>query len=108
MADPIAVMSALICVAICVRLVTFRRAGARYRLWVSLLAYLLAASTGCQALASFLGMYQVHSPFILAVLAVLCVLVFRAQGNVASIVRLQWPERWDGVNRRGEASGSHR
>ncbi len=104
MADSVSVVSAVLCMAICARLVMFRSAGSRYRLWISFLAYLLAASTGCQALASFLGMYHVSSPFMMLVLAVLCVLVFRAKGNVACIVRVKWHGR-DHVRHRGEAHG---
>lgn len=102
MADPIALLTALVCAAICARLVAFRRDGARYRFGVSLLAYLLAASSGCQALAVLLGVYLEHSPFVLMILLVLCALVYRARGNVANILRLEWERVWDGKERRGE------
>ena len=100
MADPVQLLTALVCMAICLRLVTFRRAGARYRFWNSMLAWVLAACAGCQALSSFLGLYPVRSPFVLITLVVLCVLVFRARGNVASIFRMEWSGQWDGRDRR--------
>lgn len=101
MADPLTMMTAAVCMAICVRIVAFRRAGYRYRVGVSVLAYALAASTGCEALAALLGLYPANSPFMLLILLVLCALVFRAQGNVARIVRIDWPARWHGSERRG-------
>lgn len=100
MADPVQLLTALVCAAICLRLVAFRRAGARYRFWNSLLAWVLAACAGCQALSSILGLYPVRSPFVLVTLLVLCVLVFRARGNVASIFRTDWSANWDGRDRR--------
>lgn len=101
MANPITVMTAVVCLAICVRIVTFRRQDSRYRVGVSLAAYALAASTGCEALSALLGLYPANSPFMLLILLVLCVLVFRARGNVASIVRIDWSVRWHGAERRG-------
>ena len=100
MADPLTMMTAAVCMAICVRIVAFRRAGYRYRIGVSVLAYLLAVSSGCQALAAVLGLYTANSPFMLLILLVLCALVYRARGNVASILRLEWRESWTGIERR--------
>ena len=100
MVDSLTLMTATVCMAICIRIVTFRREESRYRVGVSLLAWALAASTGCEALAALLGLYQTNSPFILLILLVLCVLVFRAQGNVAKIVRIERSERWPAVDRR--------
>ncbi|WP_370599568.1 phage holin family protein [Pseudomonas nitroreducens] len=105
MVDPWALVAALICSAICVRIASYRRRGARYRAGVSLLAYLLSVGSGCYSLTFFLDVLRGHphyslSPWLLIILAVLAVLVFKARGNVARIVRIDWSEHWDGVDRR--------
>lgn len=98
MLDPISFLTALVCAAICARIVAFRRGAARYRPGISALAYILAASSGCQALAVIFGLHLVQSPFVLVILIVLLALVWRARGNVANILRVEW----DGVERRKE------
>lgn len=98
MGNLVSILAAVVCMAICVRLVAFRRDGQRYRFGVSVLAYLLAMATGCQSLATLFGMYPIESPFVLGILVLLCVLVYRARGNVASIVRLEWA--WPAHERR--------
>ncbi|MBV6330723.1 phage holin family protein, partial [Pseudomonas aeruginosa] len=55
MVDPLSTLTVLVCSAICMRLITYRRAGARFRPGVSLCAYLLALCTGCQALGIVAG-----------------------------------------------------
>lgn len=107
MVDPWTLLAAVICGAICVRIVSYRRAGARYRVAVSLLAYVLAAATGCYSLSITLtALYGKHaapvSPFLLVILLVVLVLVYRARGNVATVMRLDWSEVWDGRDRRVE------
>ena len=88
MIDAMTLITALVCAAMCLRLVAFRRKNSRYRLGISLFAWILAAASGCQALASVLGIYQVQSPFVLIILSTLCALVFRSRGNVAQILRM--------------------
>ncbi|MBM1193313.1 phage holin family protein [Pseudomonas weihenstephanensis] len=60
---------------------------------VSWLAYLLAVGTGCESLLITLSVMfskpvSTVSPFLLMVLIVLSVLVYRARGNVARILRM--------------------
>lgn len=105
MVDPWALGAAFICSAICVRIAAYRREGARYRAGVSLLAYLLCVGTGCYSLTVYLDMLRGHShatlsPWLLIILLVLAVLVYRARGNVARIIQIDWGQRWNGVNRR--------
>lgn len=88
MIDAMTLVTALVCAAICLRLIAFRRKSSRYRLGVSLLAWILTAASGCEALATALGIYQVQSPFVLIILSALCALVFRSRGNVAAILRV--------------------
>lgn len=73
----------------CLRLVLYRRDGARYRPLVSAAAWLLIASTGSTALGVLLGMYppgHIHLGD-LGTSLVLCVLSVSARGNVAAILR---------------------
>lgn len=90
MGQSFSMFTALVCASICIRLMAFRRDGAKYKLWISLCAYIMAAASGCQALAMFLGMYQIQSPFVLVILVALAILIFRARGNVAKVMRLEW------------------
>lgn len=88
MADLIALF---VCSCICWRIVFYRRSGRRYRAGVSMLAYLIALGTGGYALSIALsGPVGQTNPFVLVVLVVLCVMVFKARGNVASVIRVNW------------------
>jgi hypothetical protein len=91
--DPWTLIAGALCGAICLRIAVYRREGARYRAGVSWMAYLLAVGTGCESLsitlsALFAKPMPMVSPFLLLVLIVLLVLVYRAQGNVARILRM--------------------
>lgn len=91
--DPVTLLAALVCGAICVRIVTYRRGESTYRLGVSFCAYLLAAGTGAQAVQIMFGTLLARpvpaiSPWLLMVLVVILVLTVRANGNVARIWRL--------------------
>ncbi|WP_047299722.1 phage holin family protein [Pseudomonas fluorescens] len=93
MVDPWTLAAAAICGAICFRIAFYQRQGARYRAGVSWCAYALAAATGCEWLSVVLAILLAKpitavSPFILIVLLVLAVLVYRAGGNVARILRM--------------------
>ncbi len=85
------VLSALICAGICWRIVLYRREGARYRLHMSVLAYLIAMGSGGYAMSIALhGPSGITHPFVALILAVLGVMVFRARGNVANVFRVHW------------------
>lgn len=93
MVDPWTLIAGALCGAICLRIAVYRREGARYRAGVSWLAYILAIGTGCESLLITLSVVFAKpvssvSPFLLLVLVVLAVLVYRAQGNVARILRM--------------------
>lgn len=79
----------------CVRLVLYRRAGARYRPLVSLAAWLLIASTGSTAIGVLLGHYPAAHIHLgdLGVATVLCVLSLTARGDVAAILRTRPDEQ---------------
>lgn len=93
MVDPWTLIAGALCGAICFRIAAYRREGARYRAGVSWLAYLLAVGTGGESLQITLAALMAKpgptvSPFLLMVLVVLVVLVYRARGNVARILRM--------------------
>lgn len=70
----------------CIRLLCYRRGLANYRIHISLIAWLLIVATGTCALEILLG--HGHPSLGQAGIALtLCLLVYRAQGNVANIVR---------------------
>lgn len=79
----------------CLRLLMYRRAGARYRPLVSACAWLLIASTGSTALGVLLGMYPAHHIHLgdVGISLVLCVLSLTARGNVAAILRTDHDEQ---------------
>jgi hypothetical protein len=79
----------------CVRLIIYKRDGARYRPLVSAAAWVLIASTGSTALGIVLGKYphgDIHLGDI-GISLVLCVLSLTAHGNVAAILRTKPDEQ---------------
>lgn len=90
MTDVIAVM---LCAGICWRIICYRRKGAQYRPFVSVAAYLVAMAAGCYGLSIALGPAQGQtSPFLLVLLALFAVMVFRSGGNVARVLRVHWDD----------------
>lgn len=75
-------------VSTAMRLLAYQRGGARYRPGISAMAYVLIVCTGAEALSIILGT-STTSLWSAGVAVVLAVLVWRAQGNVARIVRIQ-------------------
>ena len=70
-----------------VRLMFYRRNGARYRRGMSWLAYPLVIGTGGQALDALLR-HEADTAWQTLVAVLIAILVCRAQGNVACIVRV--------------------
>lgn len=80
---------ALINAAACLRLLFYRRSGARFKRHISCLAYLLIVLTGSLALSLFTGQLsfrQIPQPLLIALIA-LAVAVFYAKGNLAQLLR---------------------
>lgn len=83
-----------VCGGICCRVASYKRAGSRYRLGVSVGAWLVAVGSGGYTLsvlmAALLGLpIYATSPFMLIMLVSMLVLVCRARGNVAAVMRTQ-------------------
>lgn len=69
------------------RLICYRRGCARFRRGVSLLAYIMIVCSGGQALDALFN-HNPATPWEAGFAAVIAVLVWRARGNVACIVRV--------------------
>jgi len=87
MAEFLSATTLLCCLAICVRLLTYRPAcGSRHRHGVAWCAWLLIAATGGQALQIILqGAKAPASGWQLMLLVVLLIVTYRARGNVAHL-----------------------
>ncbi|WP_165677452.1 phage holin family protein [Metapseudomonas otitidis] len=103
--DPWALVAAVICAAISLRIVLWRPDGHQYKPAASLLAWVLSASSGCYALSVVL--YSTCgqpvapvSPLLVCLLFVMAVLLYRARGNVAAFLRVNWERPWSGIERR--------
>ncbi len=99
-------VTAVICGAISLRIVCWKRNGEQYKLAQSLAAWLMAACTGAYSLQ--VALYTLYarqvdpvSPMLVTILLVVMVQVYRARGNVASFFRVDWKRvPWSGVERR--------
>lgn len=87
MAEFLSAATLICCLAICVRLLSYRPAsGARHRHGVAWCAWLMIAATGGQALQIVLqGAKAPTSMWQLMLLVVLLVTTYRARGNVAHL-----------------------
>lgn len=90
MHDLINLLTLLASLAICGRLLTYRRKpGTTYRFGVSWCAWVLIVCTGGTALQILVaGSSMRCSPWTMGVLGVLAVMAWRAQGNVARILQV--------------------
>jgi len=88
--------AAAICAAISGRIVTWcPEPSQQYKLGQSLLAWFMAASTGGYALQVGLSPFfsdpvPETPPMLVAILLVVMVQVYRARGNVAAFLRVDW------------------
>lgn len=73
----------------CMRLLFYRRRGARYRPHISAVAWLLIVSSGSTAIDILLGRLPPGAASIghVGLAVVVCALTFAARGNVAAILR---------------------
>ncbi|TJZ75565.1 phage holin family protein [Chitiniphilus eburneus] len=98
------IINAVACAATCLRLLTYRRAGARHRPLYAWLAYVLIVATGTVALRTLLGVYPAAvDPSEVAINIVLCIAVFGVRGNVAELFRIG-SVAWDGTERRNKGA----
>jgi hypothetical protein len=79
------VLDALICAAICVRVIFYRRRAAVHRPRAALLAWVIVCASGSVALLAALSDIPPPSFSDVVLHAVLCLIVFAARGNVAEL-----------------------
>lgn len=85
--DFLTLVNGAMCGVICVRLLCYRREGAKYKRWASLLAYLMIVATGSVAIRIALGQYRAVEFSECLLNIVLCISVLTARGNVCDILR---------------------
>ncbi|WP_426817910.1 phage holin family protein [Winslowiella sp. 2C04] len=83
--DPLVLTNVATCAAIVLRLMCFRKRGARHNWWASWLAYLIIIAYASVPFRYFFDYYtNTHWASVILNL-IICVAVFRARGNVAQI-----------------------
>jgi drug/metabolite transporter (DMT)-like permease len=77
------------CLATCLRLLLYRRQGSNFKRGISVVAYVLIVITGAVGLLVLMGKMTSAdiNPVFIFCLFVLMLLVYRAQGNVAQLIR---------------------
>lgn len=92
MTDILTAANALICAAIALRIIVYRRDGSRYRPLYSVLAYLCTLAAGAVPIATLFG----HMPWLPAAAAIvlnltLLLALWRVRGNLAKLIRKPAP-----------------
>ncbi|OIT17091.1 hypothetical protein BL243_07945 [Ralstonia solanacearum] len=82
------IVKAILCAAIALRLLLFRREGAAHRPWASRLAYVLIVLTGAVPICVLFGRYDWALVAHTGILALLCLAVFAVRGNVVELFRV--------------------
>ncbi|WP_374419481.1 phage holin family protein [Chromobacterium sp.] len=85
--EVLTLLNGAMCGATCLRLLSYRRQGARYKRWASLLAYLMIVASGSVAIRIALGQYRAIDFSECLLNIVLCLAVFSARGNVCDLLR---------------------
>lgn len=83
----LAIINALLCAAIAVRLMLFRRAAGNHRPWAARLAYALILTTGSVPIRVIFGGMPAVDVSAVAINAVLCAAIFTVRGNVVDLFR---------------------
>lgn len=83
--DPLVIANVVICMAIVLRLMSFRREGSSYQKWASWLAYLMILAYASVPFRFFFDHYEHTSWAIITINLLICAAVYRASGNVAVV-----------------------
>ena len=81
--------NAIVCMAIVMRLMFFSKAVKTHRPGYAWMAYLLILSAGFTAFRILLGHYTNVDPGELFLNAAICIVVWRAKGNLAKVIRTE-------------------
>lgn len=79
------VIDAIICAAICLRVLFFRKNGAAHRPLAALIAWVIVCASGAVALQALLGLMPVPKVPDVILHAVLCLAVFASRGNITEL-----------------------
>lgn len=80
-------LNGALCAAMCVRLLSYHREGARFKPLASLVAFLMIGATGSVAIRVLYGTYGEVNVSELVLNSALCVALFSARGNVSRVYR---------------------
>ncbi|NMP26865.1 phage holin family protein [Rahnella sp. SAP-1] len=84
--DPFVIANAFLCALISLRLMFFRKIGARHCWWASWLAYLLVLGYGGTVIEWLFGRYADTHPITPIINLLVAALVIRARGNAAKLL----------------------
>ncbi|MDR3431058.1 MAG: phage holin family protein [Rouxiella aceris] len=84
--DPFVIANTLLCALIALRLMFFRKSGARHCWWASWLAYLLVLGYGGVVINFLFGLYVNAHPVTPLINLLVAALVIRARGNAAKLL----------------------
>lgn len=90
--DPLVLTNVVTCAAIALRLMCFRKPGARHNWWASWLAYLIIIAYASVPFRYFFDYYTNTHWAAVIINLIICAAVFRARGNVAQIFSVLRPE----------------
>lgn len=85
--NALAILNAVLCAVIALRLMMFRRATSNHRPWASRLAYALILATGSVPIRAIFGAPPAVDVTSLAINVVLCCAVLAVRGNVVDLFR---------------------
>ena len=86
-------LNAVICLGICIRLMFYKRNGAKYSPFYSVVAYTLTVSSGAACISILSKQYISVDVWEVIINASLLIAVCAAKGNVARIMKRQYTRR---------------
>jgi len=85
-ADPLALVNSVLCAIIVLVLMFYQRGGARYRPFISWLAYFVVLVYASVPFRFAFGLHESPSLLVVFVNIAICAAVLRCRGNVARII----------------------
>lgn len=84
------ILNAVICLGICIRLMFYRRNGAKYSPFYSVVAYVLTVSSGAVCINILSKQYIPVDVWEVIINAALLIVIWAAKGNVARVMKRQY------------------
>ena len=91
--DSMVIANVIICTAIALRLMMFRKGGAHHQCWASWLAYFIVLAYGSIPFRYFFDHYDNTSWASLVINSIFCAAVYRAHGNIAQVLAVLRPQK---------------